>query len=267
MSEAPAATKSAAQASAESFRAAVEKIRARSDLAAKTLGTLGTTAVTTFGIAKADDVFPVPGGGVLEEAIAALAIASAIAMGLVVLFFARGLWHVSDAIYTTSDVETMDVTGKEKDTVISLYERMAKLNGVTSLSAYEARGRRFRRIADATDDAVRKKALDQKATQIAEEIGAVQARAAMLVVRMRSARAVRGRAAQCLYVVFILALVTSGASGNYLEAKRNTDKRTLAQLQDCGKTAEAIAKAKLPADRLPRSCGTVTRDPSPPLAP
>jgi hypothetical protein len=255
VSAAPAPEISSADASAQRSRDAIEQIRKRSDLAAKTLGTLGTTAVTTFGVAKVSDVFPVP-NGTRNDVAAALIILALLVMGVAVLAFAWRLWHVSEVVFARPDVKKMDLKDRgELDIVTRLYAEMAALNQTRSLAAYEARAHRWERVAKRIGDPKRRESLEAEAQQIRDELQAIMARASTLIVRRRAAQAVRSRASIVLGLVFMLALVTSGAASDYLKGVRDTGSDEIALAKSCAALAGDLTKAKLSvAGNLPAAC-------------
>src|SRR3954453_21882618 len=185
------------------FREAIEKIRSRTDLTAKGLAAVGTAAVTAIGYAKFADVFPYGGplwapfglgGGVLL-------------MILAVVYLVRRFLGASETVVTRPSVqETIaqnEFDPKEKKLIENVYDQLAKMNGVESLQAYQARAHRFERIAEHSETELAA-ALRARADQIMSEILAVQDRAGAIVLRKRANRATFGKGTWAFLGVFIV---------------------------------------------------------------
>jgi hypothetical protein len=270
---------------AESFRAAGDKIRARADLTAKTVGGLATLALSAVGIEKFADVFPLPApfwsdpreaAFWSESNIAVLVmVGSFIGMAAVVGYFTRRLWRLSRPLILSSDVAKIDkLEGDEEQKVKKIYEDFADLNRVPSLRAYDARGLRFQKIA------ARKPTLaDQlrpRADLIRAEVRATEDRAGLVVIRDRSSRAISDWKALFAFFAFVALVISFGMSADWLEDKHSevTFAQTCAEARGAGATqlpaacdqyfgaeADEIASAKACAEargagatQLPAAC-------------
>ena len=201
-SGATAAGTERASQSAEQFSKAIETLRGRSDLAAKALGGVGTAAISALGYAKLTDVFPYGGPGWALAALIVGPIAMVVALG----FLVRGFYTATQSLITSSDIdETVSRNGMkpaEKTLVEQAYRDTAKLNGVNTLRAYEARGQRFERIAERAPTE-RAKCIGEAAARIAAEVAATQQRAATFVLRRRSTEALFGIGTIACLVLFV----------------------------------------------------------------
>jgi hypothetical protein len=252
------------------FTEAIEKVRGRVDLTAKTLGTLGTTGVSAIGIAKIADVFPYEGPW---QALAGL-IAGFVAMFSAVIVFSARLWRTQEPIVMRSDPKEIDTLRslwlpwvpfrcwreartrhEEKALVDHVYADFTSLNNVSSLIAYEAREHRFRRIARwlEGDEATR---LTDRADEISADVLETQARAALILIRNRAKKALFGLVPILMYVVFFVGLGGFAISSNALESNR-TGQLDLAQKCAAAKSAGV--------GTLPDSCDdyNVTSKPAP----
>jgi hypothetical protein len=232
--------------SATESREVLERIRQRADLTAKTLGGLGTSAVTAVGIAKFGDVFPWPGG--VEAWVALIAIVSAfITMAFVVAFFTRRLWSVSEPITMRSSIDAISLRDEEEKQLVSrVFRDMAVLNGAASLESLEARAHRLSRISEHVQHETAVK-LKQDAQEIMGGIYVTYGRAAVLVNRHRASQAISGRRARIAYAGFVIAVVAFGIGADYLQSER-ADRIALATACAEARTAGATAR------ELPRLC-------------
>lgn len=248
-SGATAAGAERASQNAEQFSKAIETLRGRSDLAAKALGGVGTAAITALGYAKLTDLFPY--GGPLWAV--ALLIVGPAAMVVALWFLTRGFYAATQSLITSSDVEqTASRNGgmddAEQELVERAYEDTAKLNGVKTLRAYEARAQRFERIAERAPEA-RAKILGEAATRIAAEVAATQARAATFVLRRRSTRALFAKRTLLFLLIFVAGWYGTALAADALQSERS-DKITVAK--EC---AAARALPKIVESELPGICG------------
>jgi hypothetical protein len=238
-----------ASQSSEQFSKAIETLRGRSDLAAKALGGVGTAAITALGYAKLTDIFPYGGPG---WALALLAVGP-IAMVVALWFLAHGFNAATQSLITSSDVdETASRNGgmkdAEKELVKRTYQDTAKLNGVKTLRAYEARGQRFERIAERAP-AARATVLGEAATRIAAEVAATQERAAAFVLRRRSNRALFAKRTLAYLLLFVAGWYGTALAADALQSERS-DSITVAK--EC---AAARALPNIVESKLPGICG------------
>lgn len=234
---------------------ALKAIRANADLTSKTLAGIGTFAATALGVAKIAGVFPQPPGARAAVLVGfAVMIVGLVAALAAVLWLASRLWKVSDAIPSSSDVEEMKkIAGLKHDEeriVKRVYEEKAEAEEVASLRAYEARGRRFERVA------LRMQADDQQLTQGAQamlarsliveaEVAAVQARATYLVGRKRAARAFTDRYAAVIGVLFVSGLIMASFGDSYLAARTNAQTARVALAKSCADATKAARDATI----------------------
>jgi hypothetical protein len=232
----------------ERFRDAGEKVRARADIAAKTLGALGTTALGALGLAKIGDVFPFPRDDNAAQVAALFLILSFSVMAFAVAFFTYRQWRLNQPIVLASEVARMpDLKDQaEENEVARIYKEMADLNRVQSLRSYEARAHQLNEIALRVDDASAKRYRAQ-AEEIATEVLATQARAGLVIVRRRAAQAVTDSAAAVMYGLLAAAIVIFAISSDKLESERTSE---LAVAKECA----AARTAKV--DMLPSICAS-----------
>jgi hypothetical protein len=243
MADQPAA--SFAQDLVKDYREATDKIRARADLSAKTLGGLATSALTAVGIAKFADVFPFP-NGFWAWIWLVLVIVGFLSMAAVIAFFTYRLWRINRPIVMASDPKLIEELDEKEELALAekVYQRAANLNGVPSLRAYEARAHRLERIAERAPEQPAKR-LTERASQIRVGVQATQARAGLVIVRRRAARAIYGSWSIAAYVVFALSVLVFAIGTDYLASKR-TDEVALAK--SCGEAHTAGATT------LPNMC-------------
>jgi hypothetical protein len=258
-----------AQAQAAGFQAGIEAVRARTDVAAKAVASLGTAGISAIGVAKFADVFPYHGPG---WALAAV-IAGFFAMGVAVAVLTARLWRTQQPIVVGSDIARMVDTREvrdfsvldklrnwlgrkigrptqairsERELVEDVYDDMTVLNDVDSLRAYEARGRRLGRVARRVEPDAGKKLLAE-ADQIRAEVMAVQIRAAHAVIRRRAGKAVRGLWTIVAFLVFLLGLAGVALGADSLEAKRT--EQDIGFFKSCAEAhTTGVVEAALPDD-------------------
>lgn len=219
-------------------------MRQSSDLAAKVVAGVGTTLLTAIGVAKFSDVWPYPPG---SWPAVLLLIAGFAGMGFAVITFAIRIWKLHEPIALRSD--TSLITGvPELNDVMSLFDEVATMNGVSSLLAYEARAHRLERIAKwlPSTDAPR---VIEEADLIQTEVLATLARARVRILRSRIAEALRGRDAIKLYITFGVAVLAFGLAADWLQSER-TDKVAVAKA-----CADARAVSTVVEDKIPPICG------------
>jgi hypothetical protein len=248
MSDADPGT-TAATEQAQRFREASDKLRERSDTAAKGLAALGTAGLTAVGIAKFSDIYPFPPGE--WEAVVAV-VAGFIAMVVALVAFTLRLWDANRPLVTRIRATEMSDDDEERDEIQAIYERLARLNGVDTLAGYEARGHRLERIADRTGNDQRAARLRKRADQIRAEILATQARAALVVIRQRVNGALKGGGAASFALLFAGGLLAFGFGADRLDSERSA---RVAAYKAC---ADAMT-AKVRAQKLPSICDDVTQ--------
>jgi hypothetical protein len=232
----------------ERFRSAIEKIRSRSDTTAKGLAAIGVAAVTAIGYARFADVFPY-GGPVW--ALACLFV-GVVLMIVAVVYLVYRFNDAGQSIVTSADAEeTIALNSfdqKEKQVVRKSYRRIAKLNGVESLKAYQARAHRFERIAERRDEK-QAAALRARADLIMSEVLATQDRAGALVLRRRSQRSVFGLGTLLGLLLFVGGWYGTALAADALESKR------IKEVEVAKTCAEARGQIKVVESELPSICG------------
>jgi len=234
---------------AQRFREATDRIRERTDLAAKALGGLALTGLTAIGIAKIADVFPYPPGE--WPYIVLLFIGFLGMLGGVALFTYR-LWNVGEKVVLQPDPNLMTLNDEEKAQVRKLYGEFAELNDAPTLRAFVARAFRWQRIADSLrpgDD--RAQLLRERAQLALSEALATETRAGMIVARMRATAVVKGPEAIIAYLFFFSGVLGFGIAADRLDSER-TQRVTVAK--SCADAVTAGAARNLPA-----ICGTATK--------
>jgi hypothetical protein len=264
-----ASTKSGAQQLAsdlnDRFRDAGETVRKRADTTAKALIALGTTVLTAVGIAKFSDVFPSPPGsgkpwdqGVVWATV--ILIASFVAMAFTVVFFTIRLWRVSETLVMSSDPD--EITGLrdgERPLVDLVYKQVSDAENVQSLAAYEARADRFDRIADQTEGAEAER-LSNEATLIRTEVVTTLGRAGLVVLRQRTANAIKGKLAVSVYILFLAAIIGFGLSSDWLDSARAGETKVAT---DCAAAEKGGAKVTPPICKQYLTSTTPSETPDP----
>jgi hypothetical protein len=253
----PAAKRATEQG--ERFQKAAEAIRSRTDLTAKGLAGLGTGAVTAIGYTKFADVFPY-GGPWWSVPILVLGV---VAMIGAVVFLVLRFQKVGEPIRTSADLvrtfEMNALSAPEQEKLKADYKSTAKLNGVRSLLAYQARAHRFERIADRETTDAKANSLRARADVIRGEVLTTQTRAVALILRERAKEAFFSWAAAGLLLVFILGWYGTALAADAIQSER-TDRVNAAKL--CAET-----QALGPAVELPEKiCGETPDDDEEPTA-
>ena len=242
---------------------AIDVVRKRTDLTAKALGGLGTTAVTAVGIARIGDLFPVTPTA-RSWVWFFLAIIGFAALASAVLIVTYRLWSVHQPISMRTDPEAMrdfgDIDADELEQVKAIYDESADLNRVSSLAAYEASGHRLTRIAARTADDAERARLEKKIAEIYGDISAVQSRAALRVVRSRSSNAIRAKESVGAYALLVLGILLFALGTDYVSSER--DERVII----AKKCADARDAGATP-DTLPDICGDDPETPPTPSSP
>ena len=243
-----------ADSNIQRWREAADKLRTRVDVTAKALGGIGTTAATAVGISRIGDLFPVPPGWV-SWLWFSLALAGFAGLASAILIVTFRLWSVNKPIFMRTDPDAMksqgDVDERERDAIRLVYQQMADLNRVPSLSAYEARAHRLARVAERTGDEAERKRLEAKSAEIGADIQATFALAALRVIRKRTSNAVRGAGSIVAYVLLFGGLVLFALGTDYVASER-TEQVSIA------KSCADARKAGATADTLPAICGEDT---------
>lgn len=251
----PAAKRAADRA--ESYREAMEKIRSRTDVTAKGLATLGTAAVAGIGYAELADVYPKEGPDGAVFALIAGVVAMVAGVILAVFRFNRATRSVitepgRELTIELNDFGPTDRFSKEdKNTLRYVYDELGRLNGVGSLAAYQARARRFERIAARWGETPAAAELRQRADVIMKEIAAAQDRAGALILRHRASSA--------LFSGWTLLVVLLFAAGWYAtalasDAMKGAREGELTIAKSCAEVLEKSDAVKLPA-----ACKTKTK--------
>lgn len=268
----PLTAAAAAAALSKSSQDAITQLRSNADLAGKALAGLGTAAATALGVTKLASVFPQPSGWLAVVLIVGLVLGLAGAL-LAVLFLAVRLWQVGEPVPSSSNADQMlddETINKDEAKIVKrVYDEVAKLNGVQSLLAYEARGHRLQRIADrmqSPDEASTKQAqaLMNYAMTIQAEVLATQDRATYLVIRRRAAKALSGGQAIGVYALFVAGLIAVSLTDSALATRSSQPAANVALAKSCADAAKAVKDAgivvsKPPADKTCQDAiGTAT---------
>lgn len=242
----------------------IDRMRGRVDVTGKLLGAIGTTAATTFGIAKLGDVLPAPAG---DAWIAVLAIAALLAAIAGVLLVATRLSGVSRPLLMRTDLDAMradgELSAREERLVGPLYERTARLNGTRTLSAYAWRAGSFRRVAERTGDPAERARREALAAGVESDVELTFGRAALIVIRDRSARAVTGVGAWVAYLLVAGGLIGFTVAADGLVAARDQPARPdlVGIARRCGEARRAGATAG-ELGRTRRACDAVAAPPA-----
>jgi hypothetical protein len=222
----------------------IDRMRGRVDVTGKLLGAIGTTAATTFGIAKLGDVLPAPAG---DWWIAVLAVLALIAGIVGVLLVATRLSGVSRPLLMRADLDAMhadrELSEREVALVRPLYERTARLNGTRTLSAYVWRAGSLRRVAERTGDPAERTRREALAAGVESDVELTFGRAALIVIRDRSARAVTGPGAWVAYLLVAGGLIGFTVAADALVAAREQPARPdlIGVARQCGEARRAGA--------------------------
>ena len=239
MSEADLAT-TAAQEEAKRFQEASDKVRERSDAAAKGLAALGTAGLTAIGIAKFSDIYPFPPG---QGGWLVAVFAGFLAMAFVLTAFTFRLWNANRPLVMSVDGK-MDLGSDEAPKVQEIYDATAARHGVKTLRAYAARGERLERIADRTPEATRATAIRTMAERVRANVELAKTRGQLVVIRGRMNRALTGFWAIAYAVIFVLGLFAFGIGVDRLDSERSA--RAAAYKACTELVAAHVSDAKLP---------------------
>lgn len=239
-------------------------VRKRADLFAKSLGGLGTAALTAVGIAKFADVFPLPPIGDIPALLWVALIATIggfVAMGVALVWFSSLLWSVSEPVILPLDPEHPGPDERLSPEELTLVQaaygaQLAAHKDFKSLVEYanhasklERRAAKIENTPQPVDEARQRKAasLRGRAAGIRAEIGEAQARALLNVVRSRAAGAVRGHTSKWLVASFLVGLVAFGVGSDYLAAQHTDD---LAAVDRCAAAIRSAAEVAPATVRL-----------------
>jgi hypothetical protein len=236
------------------YAAAVEKMRLRTDTAAKTLGALATTAITAVGLVKFSDVFPFATDQVLSWVYVVVMVLGFLVIATATAWFVFRFWRSNRPVVMSSQPsKIIDLDGTdEMSRVTAIYQQVADLNNARSLYAYEARGWRFSAIAERLGDDSLAKYLTAQAEAITAEVKTTQFRALLNIVRMRSANMITGWRTVIIVGLFLAGVLMLGIGADYLASER-TDRVAMAKA--CAEAQKVIREQGLPAaDLLPAIC-------------
>jgi hypothetical protein len=251
-----------------------EAVRRRTDLFAKSIAGLGTAALTAIGIAKFADVYPLPPFCHIPAALWVALVATVggfAAMGLALVWFSRGLWKVTEAVFMPLEPPEQNrkaIGGLDEDEaarVRDVYEAAAQLHGAKTLAEYAKQAATLDGDADKKEDKaaragtadteVRAAAGDAarlrvRAQAIRANVDEAQARAVLNVVRMRAHRAVRNWGP---ILCFLPGLVAFGLGADYLDSEHSASLRAA---KTCVSAIEAVRDGSPATGRLlPAICG------------
>jgi hypothetical protein len=202
------------------FRELMTLIRGRTDATAKGLAAVGTAAVSAIGYVKLTDFFPYEG-----PLLAAIGLGLGLgAMVFAVITLVHRFERSAETVLTTPDAERSrersQLDQSEFTTLTKEYDRMAELNGVDSLRAYNARAHRFERIADTSADSGKAAELRGRADAIRAEVIATQDRAVVYILRERAKRAFFHVRAILLLLLFLAGWYATALAADALQAER-----------------------------------------------
>jgi hypothetical protein len=256
-------------AQAKQYLEASDTLRARTDLAAKALGGLGTAAVSAIGIAKVGDIFPWPPG---EKVSLVFLLVGFGLMVLAIVALTLRFWTANRPLLPTSDPVRMrdktppkkrdrnttasEIDDDEKNIMCAVYDEEVahaafSLGNHETLKHYEERADSLERE---TQTRWGQAGLDAKRRQVARmraEIDKAQQRAKLVVVRRRLNKTLNSWMAALWAFLFVAGLVGFGMSADHLEAQRSG---RIATDKSC---AEAV-KAGVRPEALPPICDNVS---------
>jgi hypothetical protein len=238
----------AANERAKRYRDASEKIRERSDTAAKALAALGTAGLTAVGIKEFSDLFPMPPG---EWWVGLLVGFGFVVMIGVLAAFTFFLWDANRPLVPRTDLKGMrkrhEIDRLEKKEMVRAHQEMADRHGAATLAEFEARGEGFERLAERETDPARAADLRARANRVRADTDVALAQGQLIVVRRRMNRALKGPRAVFLASAFVVGLLLFGIGADHIESKRSDE---VAAYKAC---AEAVT-AKVDEAQLPEIC-------------
>jgi len=252
-----------------------ESIRSRMDLFAKGISALGTGALSTLGIAKFADIFPLPEDTPWGWIV--VTIAGFVLMGAMFGWFAAQLWNVNAPVFADLALESKDpdkdaksveeeygLSNQELRRVKDVFRAEAGLRGRPTLGDYAAEAARaedaglarYARADVAARDLARANAMNA-------HLDEAQARAVVNVVRMRAKRTASTSA--WLLIFFTIGLVGFGIGSDYLDTEHDGG---IATAKSCAAAVRTIREVRDPpiTPKVPGVCGDSTSDPNDPVA-
>ena len=250
---------SRAQGEEEAYSKALDLTRQRSDLTAKAIAGLGSSAIGALGIAKLTDIWP-PG----EPTIAVLGLcAGFLLMAVGVVMLARGVWSAQQPVVLGSGGSIDDLEQREQLLVNRISDEIAHFHDVESLRAYEARGERLNRIATRLrpSDSELADRLVEDSQVIAAKVSATRMRAVYAVVRQRATRAFYSGWSVSFAFLIAVGFYLVGISADKLDAERS------GQIDFAKSCAVAIGTPNIDTNDLPPACSNGAPNPPQPNAP
>jgi hypothetical protein len=238
-----------AQVQSGLYNDAVETLRKRSDITAKAIAGLGSSAVGGFSIAKLTDVWP---PGEPTWAIILLPIGFFL-MGLTLALLARRIWRVQEPVVMDSGQRIVGLSDAEKLLVKQCFDEIREYRDVESLRAYEARGERFERVSarleldDKADEDSAKRLLEESQVILAE-VTEARARGGHAVVRKRVSSAFYSKWSVVLVLLFGAGFFVFGLAADRLDSERSGQ---IAFAKDC---ATALGTTNIDKGDLPAAC-------------
>jgi hypothetical protein len=240
----PAAARALAQEKV--YGEALEKLRARSDLTAKAIAGLGSTAIGGLGIATLTDIWP-PG----EPGLAIVGlVAGFFAMAAGVILLAQRVWRAQQPVVIGSGKTIDGASPPEQRIADRVSDEIAHFHDVESMRAYEARGVRFERVAarlKGTEPELADRVL--KASQVVlAEVSEARMRTVYAIVRRRAFNAFQSLAAVALALLIAVGFYLVGISADKLDAERS------GQIQFAKDCATALGTPNIDTSDLPSDC-------------
>jgi hypothetical protein len=249
---------------------AAEALRSRTDLAAKSLGAIGSAGLTAVGLAKIGDLFPIPDDPGPRTA-AVGAVIAFVLMGAAIAALTVALWRVNRPFFIGTDLSTSeDLSDAEVALIQPQWDDFTRLNGM-SPARYERKANRHEKRAAKLDTAWTdhyaprlKAAIDasladqadrtrfpssvppspiaqreqQRAESMRAEIHLLTARAGLRILRKRLSDVMSGRSSQIYAAIFLIGLIGFALDTDYVVSARK-DRVEIAK--SCADAAEAGA--------------------------
>ncbi len=228
------------------YSEALEKLRQRSDLTAKAIAGIGSTAIGGLGIATLTDIWP-PG----EPALAVVGlVAGFFAMAAGVILLAQRIWKAQQPVVIGSGKSIDGADRREQRIADRVSDEIAHFHDVESLRAYEARGVRFERVAarlKGTDPALAERVL-RAAQVVLAEVSEARMRTVYAIVRRRAFNAFQSVWALVLALLIAVGFYLVGISADKLDAERS------GQIQFAKDCATALGTPNIDRSDLPSAC-------------